>query len=166
MRLVGVLRHVTRSSVLSEDPFKHPSKSNLSTARPGENQQLKEAVLSAHRSVAKSQIKGSLGGGQAPSRFSAAKSIFSLKCLPPKLGSWAWMNGLSDNRSGNTGQGRYPGRLAGHGDPVLGLPAPHSLELVRTIVSLYDRGTCATADPWRSEDNLQEICSVSLPCGS
>lgn len=64
--LVGVFRQVTRSPVLSEDPFKHTSKSNLSTARPGENGELKKSVLSAHRSLAKPQIKGSLGGGRAP----------------------------------------------------------------------------------------------------
>lgn len=89
--LVGVFRQVTRSPVLSEDPFKHTSKSNLSTARPGEKWELKKTVLSAHRSFAKSQIKGSLGGGQAPT-FLQLNPFFPLKCLPPKLGSWAWMN--------------------------------------------------------------------------
>lgn len=87
--LVGVFRQVTRSLVLSEGPFKHTSKSNLSTACPGENcRDLEKTAYSTHRSIAKSQIKGSLGGGQAPA--SLPLNPFSpLKCLPPKLGSRA-----------------------------------------------------------------------------
>lgn len=65
--LVGVFRQVTRSLVLSEDSFKHINKSNLSTACPGENHRdLEKTVNLAPRSAAKSQIQGSLGGGQAP----------------------------------------------------------------------------------------------------
>lgn len=157
--LVGVFRQVTRSPVLSEDPFKHSSKSNLSTACPGENVDLKKTVRSAHRSVAKSQIKGSLGGGQAPA-FLPLNPFPPSNVCHPSWGSRAWMSWLSDNRSGDTGQGRYPGSLAGLRDPTPGLPKPHSMEPVRTILSLCDRGACAIANTWRPEDKLVGVCSL------
>lgn len=48
----------------------------------------------------------------------------------------------------DTGQGRHPGRLAGHGDPTFGV--------CLLGVLCGDRGVYATASTQRSENSVQE----------
>lgn len=136
--LMGVFRQVTRSLVLSEGPFKHTSKSNLSTACPGENHRdLEKTAHSAHRSIAKSQIKSSLGGGQAPA-FLPLNPSFSPQMLATQAGNQGMNKLILRQQIWDTGQGRHPGSLAGHGDPTPGPPAPHSLEPVKTTVCMME----------------------------